>query len=234
MLVKLWFISPCIRVKIKNVWNNRLGSTCLTPIPSFKEFSKIPLEHTPEGIPFIWGFRDSSGYAPGVCWGFSWNLPKKTWTPHTRKAGKFDDGIYQKTPWNSSKTPLKIGHPKRKGCLASTTLQVQTLSWRECKHLSFNTSNAQTAKKNAPPITIITSTTSTPNRRERLESATTGSFLKFHVLYLQACGTKIFLYKQLVGGFNPSEKYARQIENLPQIDKFPIRIKIQCVGGILK
>ena len=46
----------------------------------FEELSNIPLEHTPdpqptvyEGIPFIWGFRDSWGmlrYAPRVCWGF--------------------------------------------------------------------------------------------------------------------------------------------------------------------
>ena len=187
MLVKLWFISPCIRVKIKNVWNNRLGSTCLTPIPSFKEFSKIPLEHTPDPqqfmkeFPSFGGFGDSSGYAPRGMLGFPLeSSKKKTWTPHTRKAGKFDDGIHQKTPWNSSKHAI----PKGKDCPTSTTLQVQTRSWRECKHLSFNISNAQTSRNNAPPITIITSSISTRNRRERLESATTGSFLKLHVLWI--------------------------------------------------
>ena len=52
----------------------------------FPEFSNIPLEHTPdpqptvyEGIPFIWGFRDSWGMLQGYVGIFLEGFPK--WSP---------------------------------------------------------------------------------------------------------------------------------------------------------
>ena len=48
----------------------------------FQEFSNIPLEHTPDPQPTVYvseffsfgGENGCLGYAPGVCWGFSWSF----------------------------------------------------------------------------------------------------------------------------------------------------------------